>query len=237
MAKEVKPKAKAAAPKKAAASAAPKKAAAPKAAKAAPKAPPKAVTKTVIKAVVKAAGQGPQPLRLTPRPLGGFLLLRVRPEGAAGKKISAALEKVMGLPLPGPRAFLTGTQGRAVAWASPDEFWLFLPQASLAAAQKALAAALAGVPHLLADMSEARTGFLLEGAGAEAALSRLTPTDFARFPEGELRRTRLAQVACGYWREGAGFALLVFRSVAPYAEALLENAAAAARADLAAGRA
>lgn len=229
MAKEVKPKAKAAAPKKATARAAPKKTAAPKAAKAVPK--------TAPKAAAKAAPQTLGPLRLTQRPLGGFLLLRARPEGAAGKKISAALEKVMGLPLPGPRAFLAGTQGRAVAWASPDEFWLFLPQASLAEAQKTLAAALASVPHLLADMSDARTGLLLEGEGAEAALSRLTPTDFARFPEGELRRTRMAQVACGYWREGAGFALLVFRSVAPYAEALLENAAAAARADLAAGRA
>lgn len=229
MAKEVKPKVKAAAPKKAAANATPKKAAAPKAAKAAPKAPPKAAA--------KAAPQTLGPLRLTRRAPEGFLLLRARPEGAAAAKISAALQKVMGLPLPGPRARLTDRQGRAIAWASPDEFWLFLPQAALAEVQKALAAALKGVPHLLADLSDARTGFLLEGEGAEAALSRLTPTDFARFPEGELRRTRLAQVACGYWREGAGFALLVFRSVAPYAEALLENAAAAARADLAAGRA
>jgi sarcosine oxidase subunit gamma len=92
------------------------------------------------------------------------------------------------------------------------------------AALTSLSAGLAGRHHLAADVSGARALFRVEGDGADAAAMTLCPVDFARLPEGELRRTRLAQVACALWRQDGGLSILTFRSVATYAEDLLSNA-------------
>ena len=41
----------------------------------------------------------------------------------------------------------------------------------------------------------------------------------------EVRRSRLAQVAGAFWREGDGWRIVCFRSVGTYVETLLRNAA------------
>jgi len=46
-----------------------------------------------------------------------------------------------------------------------------------------------------------------------------------RMEPDELRRTRIAQVAGAFWREGDGFTLVCFRSVAGYVMGLLTHSA------------
>ncbi len=54
---------------------------------------------------------------------------------------------------------------------------------------------------------------------------KLSPTDLAALEPGELRRTRLAQVAAAFWAEEGGFRLVAFRSVAAYVMGLLAHSA------------
>ena len=68
--------------------------------------------------------------------------------------------------------------------------------------------------------------FDLQGPGAQGALAKLCPVDFAALAPSEVRRTRMAQIPAAFWRHGDGWRILCFRSVAGYAEALLRNAAA-----------
>ena len=54
---------------------------------------------------------------------------------------------------------------------------------------------------------------------------KLAPVDFSALAPGELRRTRVAQVAAAFWAEGDGYTLISFRSVAGYVMGLLEHSA------------
>jgi sarcosine oxidase subunit gamma len=146
----------------------------------------------------------------------------------AAPEVAAALAAA-GFPLPGRRAIVPAGEGRAAAWMSPDELLLLCPAGEGAALAAALSAALAGVHHLAADVTDARVRFDLCGPVAlqRETLAKLTPTDLApgRFEPGELRRTRLAQVPAAFWLDEQGFAILCFRSVAAYVAELLANAA------------
>jgi sarcosine oxidase, subunit gamma len=74
-------------------------------------------------------------------------------------------------------------------------------------------------------VSDARAVFRIEGAKADQVISKLAPVDFAKLAPKELRRTRTAQVAAAFWREGDGFTLVCFRSVASYVMGLLSHSA------------
>ncbi len=76
--------------------------------------------------------------------------------------------------------------------------------------------ALAGKHYLAVDVSDARAVFRIEGPKAAEVLMKLCPVDHATLAPGELRRTRAAQVACAFWRDGDGYTLVSFRSVAAY---------------------
>lgn len=157
------------------------------------------------------------------RETGPFAMLMLRAkDGTEG--LAQAVKSVTGCDLPGRRA-ICHAGPRSAAWMSPDEFLLLLPLSEGPAAISALAAALAGRHHLVADVSDARAVFRLEGPAAEAAAATLFPVDFATLPEGELRRSRMAQVAAALWRREGGFTIVTFRSVARYAFDLLANAA------------
>lgn len=135
-----------------------------------------------------------------------------------------------GLPLPGRRAIRDGEGGRAAAWMSPDELLLLCPYGEGPRLAASLAAALSGTHHLAADVSDARVLFRLSGpvAAQREVMAKLSPTDLApgRFEPGEVRRSRLAQVAAAFWLDAEGFRILCFRSVAGYVLRLLETAAA-----------
>jgi sarcosine oxidase subunit gamma len=138
--------------------------------------------------------------------------------------LGEAVKAACGTALPGERGILR--QGECwTAWMSPDEFLLVLPRADVPAALAAVAAALGDAHHLAADLSDARSVFRIEGPAADRVVSSLCPVDLVRLAEGEIRRTRAAQVACALWRSDGGFTLVAFRSVARYVFDILANAA------------
>jgi sarcosine oxidase subunit gamma len=108
---------------------------------------------------------------------------------------------------------------------STDEYLLVMPYAAVAGALEAIGKAMAGAHHLAVDVSDARAVFRVEGAKAEQVLAKLSPVDFAKLETGELRRTRAAQVAAALWREGDGYTVVCFRSVARYVFDLLASGA------------
>ncbi len=88
--------------------------------------------------------------------------------------------------------------------------------------------ALEGEHHLVADVSDARAIFTIKGPKADQVLMKLCPVDMAGLAEGEIRRTRAAQVAAAFWKSGPEeFTLVSFRSVAGYVMGLLETSSRA----------
>jgi sarcosine oxidase subunit gamma len=151
----------------------------------------------------------------------GMVALRARPDV---RGLEAAVKAAVGCALPAQRR-IEWSGDRGCGWMSPDEFLLVLPHPEVPAALAALEAGLKGQHFLAADVSDARAGFRIEGEKADQVLRKLTPADLDRMAPGELRRTRIAQVAGAFWAAEGGYTLVVFRSVAAYVMGLLTHAA------------
>ena len=82
-----------------------------------------------------------------------------------------------------------------------------------------------GKAHALAkNVSDARAVFEVSGAHARDVLAKLTPADVSpdAFGVGDIRRSRLAQVAGAFWVvDDHTFRIVCFRSVAQYVFDLL----------------
>lgn len=155
----------------------------------------------------------------------GMVTLRAK---AGTKGLDKAIKAAVGTKVPAVRRMEwagDATSGRGCGWMSPDEYLLVLPYAEVARAMEAVAKALAAEHHLLADVSDARAVFRIEGAKAGQVLAKLCPADLDRLESGELRRTRVAQVAGAFWADEGGFTLVCFRSVAAYVMGLLTHSA------------
>ncbi|MCX7890606.1 MAG: sarcosine oxidase subunit gamma [Rhodobacteraceae bacterium] len=145
----------------------------------------------------------------------------------ASRRMAAAVKAATGTAVPPPRRIVT-KDDRAALWMSPDELMILVPHADAPRAAATLSASLAGEHALVADVSDARTTFTITGPKADQVLRKLTPADLDRLAEGEVRRTRIAQVAGAFWRSAPEeFTLVTFRSVAAYVMALLETASRA----------
>lgn len=158
------------------------------------------------------------------RPAPAFGMITLRGDLSA-PAVAAAVRAATGQPVPGQRRVLL-SDGRGAAWMAPDELLLLTPPDAVAAALAAAQAALADAFVTLADVSDARAGFRITGPRAGEVLMKLAPVDIERLEAGEIRRTRLGQVAAAFWREADGFTLICFRSVAGHVGDLLANAAA-----------
>lgn len=138
-----------------------------------------------------------------------------------------AFADALGVVLPQPRR-ITQRPVR-LAWMSPDELLALVPREDVAGHVERVGAALRGQHHLIADVSDARVIYRLYGEDAPIrdCLARLSPADLrARaLPQGEVRRTRLAQVPAAFWLDEGAATVIAFRSVAAYVEGLLRNAA------------
>jgi sarcosine oxidase subunit gamma len=80
------------------------------------------------------------------------------------------------------------------------------------------------------DVSHRQVALVLEGAGAEPLLNGAVPIDLsvAAFPVGMCSRTILGKVEIVLWRRDAAvWHIEVARSLAPYAQALLDTIGAA----------
>ncbi|THD72661.1 sarcosine oxidase subunit gamma [Thalassobius vesicularis] len=158
----------------------------------------------------------------------GMITLRGDLSDAA---FGAAVAQVTGASVPGQRK-ITHAGANAVAWMSPDELLILLPYAEVGAAVSSLNAALAGTHFLAVNVSDARALFRVTGkpGPVREVIAKLAPADLSpdAFALGDIRRTRLAQVAAAFWLTQEGEANLVcFRSVARYAFDLLATSAAA----------
>ncbi len=158
------------------------------------------------------------------REIGPLGMITLRAKDVAG--LAEAVKAVTGTPLPAVRR-IEVSGDCACGWMSPDEYLLVLPYAGVTAAIAALNAALKGQHFLAADVSDARAVFRVEGDKAAQALAKLSPVDFATLGAGELRRTRAAQVAAAFWKQGDGFTVVCFRSVGRYVFDLLASSAQA----------
>lgn len=152
-------------------------------------------------------------------------------------KVGDVLAKSFGLAFPNPGC-ATGNGARSLLWMSPDEALLICPPTETAFLRDAADEALSRLPDahfLLAEVSDARVCFRVEGGvdgtGARDALAKLTPADMrpSALSQGQVRRTRLGQVAAAIWvPDASGFEVLCFRSVQTYMARLLEGAATGA---------
>lgn len=151
----------------------------------------------------------------------GMITLRAK---AGTKGLDKAIKAAVGSKVPAVRR-MEWTGDRGCGWMSPDEFLLVLPYAEVATAMAAIEKALTGEHFLAADVSDARAIFRVEGAKAAQVLAKLSPVDLETLAPGELRRTRVAQVAGAFWADEGGYTLVCFRSVAAYVMGLLEHSA------------
>ena len=156
--------------------------------------------------------------------LHGMITLR---GDLASAKMKKAVKAATGTTMPAPRRIVI--EGRkAAAWMSPDELLILVPYAAAQETVATLEKALEGEHHLAADVSDARAVFTIKGARADQVLMKLCPVEMAGLAEGEIRRTRAAQVAAAFWKSGPEeFTLVSFRSVAGYVMGLLETSARA----------
>ena len=150
----------------------------------------------------------------------GMITLRAKRDVVGLEQAFAAL----GLTLPDPRRIVIVGE-KAAGWMSPDEYLLVMPYAAVIDALASLAASLAGQHHLAANVSDARAVFRIEGDKADQVIKKISPVDVDTMAEGELRRSRAAQVAAAFWKDGQGYTLVCFRSVAGYMMGLLSHSA------------
>ena len=140
--------------------------------------------------------------------------------------VSSALA-FSGLEVPARRQVTSGG-GPEVLWMSPDELMILTSHGETDALIATLTEAMAGQHFLAVNVSDARVMFRLTGSDAHLreVLAKLSPADLraTSLPQGEVRRTRLAQVPAAFWFSRDGEAMLIaFRSVGDYVEGLLKK--------------
>ena len=140
--------------------------------------------------------------------------------------IAKVIKAVTGTNIPDQRQFVSTSKG-ATAWMSPDELLIMVDYESVDATIAKMEKSLLGVHSLIVNVSDARAVFELTGSAIRDVVSKGSPADMSSkiLPVGEVRRTRIAQLAVAFWFTSDTTARLVcFRSVAGYVMDWLENA-------------
>ncbi|WP_069300837.1 sarcosine oxidase subunit gamma [Neptunicoccus sediminis] len=134
------------------------------------------------------------------------------------EKLASGVKSAIGLTLPEARGVKAGTKG-GVAWMSPDELLLFCDYEQADALVGKLDKALAGEHFLAVNVSDARASFTLTGSGVREVIAKGSPADLSpeAFKQGEIRRSRLGQVAVAFWLSAPDtMELVCFRSVGEF---------------------
>ncbi|WP_420586713.1 sarcosine oxidase subunit gamma [Ruegeria sp.] len=156
--------------------------------------------------------------------LQGMITLR---GDLSDKVLAKAVKDATGQKVPGQReVFVNGDTG--VCWMSTDELLVLVPYAEVEAKLAAMTNALSGTHALAVNVSDARAVFRISGTSAREVLGKLAPVDLSSdaFQPGQIRRSRLAQVAGAFWMDDAEtFRVVCFRSTADYVFKLLKVAA------------
>ncbi|EEE38257.1 sarcosine oxidase, gamma subunit family [Rhodobacteraceae bacterium KLH11] len=156
--------------------------------------------------------------------LQGMITLR---GDLSDKVLAKAVKDATGQKVPGQREVLvSGDTG--VCWMSTDELLILVPYAEVGAKLAAMTNALSGIHALAVNVSDARAVFRITGPCAREVLGKVAPVDLSSeaFQPGQIRRSRLAQVAGAFWMDDAEtFRVVCFRSAADYVFKLLKAAA------------
>jgi sarcosine oxidase subunit gamma len=88
----------------------------------------------------------------------------------ASSKVKAALKTCLGVAVP-KRGTYAQTGETLLAWMSPDELLIMVPRAAGRASFAALEQALDGLHYLLADVSDARASFSIQGSAAREVVA------------------------------------------------------------------
>ena len=163
-------------------------------------------------------------VKITEAGLRGMITLRGDLSNTALKD---AVKSVIGLTPPAERKVKSGNGG-GVAWMSPDELLLLVDYDKADATVAKLSKVLSGEHHMVVNVSDARAVFLIEGQGAREVLAKGAPVDLSpeAFGAGDLRRSRIGQLAAAFWMtEDESFELVCFRSVGAFMFDWLSNAA------------
>jgi sarcosine oxidase subunit gamma len=147
----------------------------------------------------------------------------------AGSAAREAAGRAFGVVLPETacRANTDAAAGRAALWLGPDEWLLVALDGSQSGVAAAIAAALAGFPHSLVDVSERQVSIRLDGPSARDLLASGCPLDLdpEAFPVGMCTRTLFGKAEVVLWRRGAEeYHLEVARSFAEYVRGCLRAA-------------
>ena len=141
--------------------------------------------------------------------------------------VKNAATGIAGVDFPGQgEANCVGEKG--ICWMSPDELLVLCPYSEAETALAKMTKTMSRSHHLVANVSDARALFFVQGVGCRDVMAKLTPADLHpdRFKPGMFRRTRLAQIPAAFWmRDAETFEVICFRSVAGYVFDLLANAA------------
>ncbi|AHM05157.1 Sarcosine oxidase gamma subunit [Roseibacterium elongatum DSM 19469] len=147
--------------------------------------------------------------------LVGMVTFRGDLSAAATKK---AVKSATGCDMPERRGVVTaGDNG--VAWMSPDELLVICPHDLAERVAADLSEAMGEAHNLALNVSDVRAVFEVTGPAWRDVLAKVTPADLSRdvFGPGEMRRTRMAQVAAAVWMTGDDTVRVIcFRSVARY---------------------
>lgn len=149
----------------------------------------------------------------------GMIDLRGKPENGS---FAAAVESVLGIALPRQPRTSVVTGDLSVLWLSVDQWQVQCPRDQTGDLVRRLNEALADIPSLVVDMSDARTVLRLEGEGVREVLMKGAPVDLTApaFNRGMVRRLRFGELAAMVHMVGEApdvVDLFVFRSYAVFA--------------------
>lgn len=150
----------------------------------------------------------------------GMITLRLDLENQVLKR---KLRHALGISMPSVRQ-TEATTDALLAWMSPDELLYFCMKSEVVNRLNLVKETMTSYHSLSLDVSDARVVFSLEGGKVREVIAKLAPIDTAinRLELGEIRRTRLSQVAAAIWLTEENRATIIcFRSVEKYLRDLL----------------
>lgn len=133
---------------------------------------------------------------------------------------------ILGLSLPRTACRSASVDGLHALWMGPDE-WLVLATESAAGTMSRASERLSAIGGAFVDVGHRQVAIALDGPEVETWLASGCPLDLAInvFPAGACARTVFHKAEVIVWRTGPeSFHLEVWRSFAPYVEALLSEA-------------
>ena len=135
-----------------------------------------------------------------------------------GDLSSKAFKNAFEFDLPEIRT-IRNVKDMSVAWMSPDELLFLCTRNRIKALFSSLQGALKNQHSLVADVSDARCVFTLNGSKVREVIAKLAPVAVApsQFGPGQIRRTRFGQVAAAFWMNSEEeVKIICFRSFGPY---------------------